>query len=299
MFRRWFLFALVNIAIVVMISLVLNLLGVAPYLNQYGLDYNALLVFSLVWGMAGSFISLLMSKQIAKWTMGVKLVEDDSRYASLVNLVHNLARTAGLKKMPQVGVYPGMEMNAFATGPGRNNSLVAVSEGLLRSMNHSEMEGVIGHEIAHISNGDMVTMTLIQGVVNAFVIFFARIAAFAVQQFLSRSDDDERSPVGGFAYMILVFAFEIFFGILGSLVTAWFSRSREYRADAGSARYAGRQQMISALKRLGAETVPAPATSAAMSHLKISSGKRGNFLALFATHPPLEQRIAALESASR
>ena len=299
MFRRWFLFALVNIAIVVMISLVLNLLGVGPYINRYGIDYNALAVFSLVWGMAGSFISLLMSKQIAKWTMGVTLVEKDPQYAPLVNLVHNLARSAGLKRMPQVGVYPGMEMNAFATGPSRNNSLVAVSTGLLNKMNHSELEGVIGHEISHVANGDMVTMTLIQGVVNAFVIFFARIAAFAVQQFLSRSDDDDRSPVGGLAYTLLVFAFEIFFGLIGSLVTAWFSRVREFRADAGSARCAGRQQMISALKRLAAEQYPETGSSPAMAHLKISSRGRGSFLALFATHPPLERRIAALESGAR
>ena len=299
MFKRWFLFAMVNIAIVVMISLVLTLLGVGPYINRYGIDYNSLIIFSLVWGMAGSFISLLMSKQIAKWTMGVTLVEDDPRYAGLVNLVHNLARAAGLKQMPQVGVYPGMEMNAFATGPSRSNSLLAVSAGLLNKMNNNELEGVIGHEISHIANGDMVTMTLIQGVVNAFVIFFARIAAFAVQQFLSRSDDDERSPVGGLAYMLLVFAFEIFFGIIGSLITAWFSRTREFRADAGSAHYAGRQQMINALKRLAAEQYPATGGSPAMTHLKISSGRRSAMLALFATHPPLERRIAALESTAR
>jgi heat shock protein HtpX len=279
-----------------MISLVLNLLGIRPYLSQAGINYQALLIFSLIWGMAGSFISLLMSKQMVKWMYGVRIVDGDRSYQELVNIVHNLARSAGLSKMPEVGIYDAAEMNAFATGPSKNNSLVAVSQGLLNRMNRSEIEGVLGHEIAHIANGDMVTMTLIQGVVNSFVIFFARIAAFAVGQFLSRDEEGERGGFSPLVNMMLIMMFEIVFGLLGSMVTAWFSRYREYRADAGSARYAGRGQMIAALRRLQAETAPHP-DMAAVNQLQISAGNKGRsrFIALFASHPALEDRIEALE----
>lgn len=296
MFKRIFLFGLVNVAIIVMVSIILSLLGVEPYLQRNGLNYESLMIFCLVWGMAGSFISLLLSKKIAKWTMGVKIIDPNAggQYGELVRTVHHMARAAGLSKMPEVGVYPGQELNAFATGPSKNNSMVAVSEGLLMHMTRDEVEGVLGHEVAHIANGDMVTMTLIQGVVNAFVMFFARIAAYAVQQFL-RSDDEEGEGIGGLAYMLTVIVFEIIFGVLGSMVTAWFSRHREFRADAGGARLAGRAKMQAALEKLRRGTELIHDDGMAVQTLKIS-GKRSKLLALLSTHPPLEIRIDRLRN---
>lgn len=298
--KRIFLFLLVNAAVMLTVSLILNLLGVQPYLTQQGLNYGSLMVFCLVWGFAGSFISLLISKKMAVWTMGVEILDprQTGRAGELVAMVHRLAQAAGLPKMPDVGIYPGLEINAFATGPSRSNSLVAVSQGLLNRMDKDEVEGVIGHEIAHIANGDMVTMTLIQGVVNAFVMFFARIAAFAVSQALRSSDDREREGgLSGIAYSLTVFAFEIVFGILGSMVVAWFSRYREFRADAGGARFAGRQKMVKALERLKSnmELEQIPDTAPQMAAMKISSRKTG-WLALFSTHPPLDERIARLKN---
>jgi heat shock protein HtpX len=293
--KRIMLFAAVNIAVMVTVSLVLNLLGVQPYLTSNGLDVPSLMVFCLVWGMAGSLISLLISKKMAVWTMGVEIINPNAggRAGELVQTVHRLAKSAGLPKMPDVGIYPGMEINAFATGPSKSNSLVAVSQGLLNRMDRDEVEGVLGHEIAHIANGDMVTMTLIQGVINAFVMFFARIAAYGVSQAL-RSDRD--SGMGHFAYAMTVFAFEIVFGILGSMIVAWFSRYREFRADAGGARIAGRNKMVRALQKLkaGMELPAEEEKAPAMAAFKISSRKSG-WLALFSTHPPLEVRIARLQ----
>lgn len=295
--KRILLFAAVNIAIVVTVSLVLNLLGVQPYLTNRGLDMGSLMAFCLVWGMVGSFISLLISKPMAKWSMGVEVIDPNAsgRYGELVQTVHRLARGAGLPKMPEVGVYPGLEINAFATGPTKSNSLVAVSQGLLNRMDREEVEGVLGHEIAHIANGDMVTMTLIQGVVNAFVMFFARIAAYAVSQAL-RGDRERDSGMGHFAYSMTVFAFEIVFGILGSMIVAWFSRYREFRADAGGAKLAGRNKMVRALQKLkaGMELPAEEDRAPQLAAFKISSRKTG-WLALFSTHPPLDDRIARLQ----
>jgi heat shock protein HtpX len=293
--KRIMLFAAVNIAIVVTVSVVLNLLGVQPYLTNRGLNLGSLAIFCLIWGMVGSFISLLLSKKIAIWTMGVEIIDPNSsgRSSELVQMVHRLAKGAGLEKMPEVGIYPGMEINAFATGPTKNNSLVAVSQGLLNRMDREEVEGVLGHEVAHIANGDMVTMTLIQGVVNAFVMFFARIAAYAVSQFL-RGDREEGEGLGHFAHMMTVFVFEIFFGILGSMIVAWFSRYREFRADAGGAKLAGRNKMIRALQRLKANSELPEEGAPAMAAFKISS-KKGGWLHLFSTHPSLDVRIARLQ----
>lgn len=295
--KRFFLFAAVNIAIVVTVSLVMNLLGIQPYLTSKGLNLPSLAAFCLVWGMAGSFISLLLSKKIAVWTMGVEIIQPNSggRAGELVQMVNRLAQSAGLPKMPDVGIYPGMEINAFATGPSKGNSLVAVSQGLLNRMDRDEVEGVLAHEIAHIANGDMVTMTLIQGVINAFVMFFARIAAYAVSQAL-KGDRDRDSGMGHFAYSMTVFAFEIVFGILGSLIVAWFSRYREFRADAGGARLAGRNKMVRALQKLkaGMELPAEEERAPAMAAFKISS-RKGGWLHLFSTHPPLEVRIARLQ----
>lgn len=293
--KRWILFALMNIAVVVTISIVMSVLGVKPYLTAYGLDYQALLIFCGIWGMLGSFISLRMSKFMAKRFMGVQILDPHGQGAHLVQRVHRLAKAAGLEKMPEVGFYNSPEVNAFATGPSKNNSLVAVSSGLLNSMNDEEVEGVLAHEVAHVANGDMVTMALIQGVINAFVMFFARVAAFALQNAL-RSDDEGDSPVGGLAYMLTTIVFEILFGFLGMFVIAYFSRYREYRADAGGARLAGKSAMINALRRLKVQMEKGgyfENTQEGMKALKISS--KGGLMNFLSTHPSLDDRIKALE----
>ena len=209
MFKRIFLFMLTNILVVVSVSIILSVLGVGNYLTAAGIDYGALMVFCLIWGFVGSGISLLLSKFMAKRMMGVEIVDDRGPYGDLVRKVHQMARAAGIEKMPEVGVYKSPEVNAFATGPSKNNSLVAVSTGLLNQMNSEEVEGVLAHEVAHVANGDMVTMALIQGVVNAFVMFFARVAAFALTQFLRGDRDDDRPVATGWTYHITVMVCEV------------------------------------------------------------------------------------------
>jgi heat shock protein HtpX len=293
MFKRIFLFVLTNILVMVSVSLVLGVLGVGNYLTAAGINYSALMIFCLVWGFVGSGISLLLSKFMAKTMMGVEIVDDRGQYGELVRKVHAMARQAGISKMPEVGVYHSPEVNAFATGPSKNNALVAVSTGLLQQMNTDEVEGVLAHEVAHVANGDMVTMALVQGVVNAFVMFFARIAAFALQNFLSGDRDDDRPANTGWAYHLSVMVFEIVFSFLGMFVVAYFSRIREFRADKGGAQYAGKYKMIAALKRLQQKLDFVDDSQDAVKTMKISS-KKGlmNFLS---THPSLEDRIAALE----
>jgi heat shock protein HtpX len=297
--KRLFLFLAVNLLVVLTLSLVLNLLGVRPYLTPYGLDYGQLLAFCLIWGMGGAFISLALSRVMAKWMMGVKLVDPNSQDPSLQELVqsvYQLSRGAGLSVMPQVGIYDSPEVNAFATGPSRSRALVAVSSGLLRQMKSDEIYGVLGHEIAHVANGDMVTMTLVQGVVNAFVMFLSRVIAFAISQ-LGRSRDSERgSSFSPITFYIVTFILEIIFMILGSIVVAYFSRYREYRADAGGAKLAGRENMIKALQALSRnfDRIDTQAQPAVQS-LKISSRSHG-FMRFFSTHPPLQERIARLEN---
>jgi len=282
---------------VVTISFVLSLLGVGQYLDRQGINYGSLMAFCLVWGMAGAFISLALSRVIAKWSMGVEVIDPNApgEAGDLVRTVHNLARAARLPAMPEVGIYDSPEVNAFATGPTKSRSLVAVSSGLMRTMNHAEAEGVLAHEIAHVANGDMVTLTLIQGVVNAFVMFLARIAAFAIQSALAnRSDNDDRQPIGGgWAYHLTVMAFEIVLGIFGAMIVAGFSRWREFRADAGGAKLAGRDKMRAALQRLQAYSERIDDNQQALAAFKIN-GHRGGFMALLATHPPLEERIRRL-----
>lgn len=292
--KRIALFALVNILIVVTISTVLKILGVEPYLTQAGLNYQSLAIFCLLWGMGGSFISLMLSKFMAKRFMGVQMVTATGPYQRLVSLVHQLSRKAGLTEMPEVGLYESPEINAFATGPSKNNSLVAVSSGLLQRMDDEEVEGVIAHEVSHIANGDMVTMALIQGVVNAFVMFFARIVAFAIDQAL-RSDDEDGKGLGFFAHYMVVMVCEMLFGILGMIVVSFFSRWREYRADAGSARIASKSKMVKALKALqrNYQAIDDGQDKSGFKALKISSHK--SWFALFSTHPSLEDRIAALD----
>jgi len=268
---------------------------VNSYLTASGINYQSLMIFCLVWGFAGSGISLLLSKFMAKRMMGVEILDAHGQYSGLVNRVHRLAKAAGIEKMPEVGIYQSPEVNAFATGPSKNNALVAVSSGLLNQMTEDEVEGVLAHEVAHVANGDMVTMALVQGVVNAFVMFFARIAAFALQQVLAgdRDNNDDRPATSGFAYHISVMVFEIFFSFLGMFVVAYFSRVREYRADQGGAKFAGKQKMVAALRRLQSKLDYVDDSKDAIKCMKISS-KKGlmNFLS---THPSLEDRIAALE----
>lgn len=302
MLKRVMLFFLTNILVVITISLVLNVLGIGRYLTRYGIDYGALAAFCLVWGMGGAFISLGLSRLMAKWMMGVHVIDPGhpGEFGFLVDTVHGLAQKARLPAMPEVGVYDSPEVNAFATGPSRSRALVAVSTGLLQRMDRDQLEGVLGHEITHVSNGDMVTMTLIQGVINAFVMFFARILAFAISSSMRGRDSDRQSSFGGgWANYLLISVLEMAFGALGFLVIARFSRWREFRADHGGAEVAGRHKMISALQqlqRLYGRTPEVPGQTA-VATLKIS-GKQGGWLSLMATHPPLEERIARLQASA-
>jgi len=293
MVKRIFLFVLTNVLVLVSVSIVLSVLGVNHYLTATGIDYRALMVFCLVWGFVGSGISLLLSKFMAKTMMGVQIVDERGQYAELVRRVHVLARQAGLTKMPEVGIYQSPEVNAFATGPSKNNSLVAVSTGLLQQMDADEVEGVLAHEVAHVANGDMVTMALIQGVVNAFVMFFARIAAFAISQAMQGERDDDRPVQAGFMYHIIVMVCEVLFSFLGMFVVAYFSRIREYRADKGGAQYAGKHKMIAALKRLQQKFEFVDDSQENFNAMKISSRK--GLMSFLSTHPSLEDRIARLE----
>jgi heat shock protein HtpX len=288
--KRIILFVLTNLAIMATVSIVLSLLGIGGYRTAAGLDYGALAVFCLVWGSAGAFISLLISRWMAKRAMGVQLVDgrtgqDDADW--LYRTVERLARQAQLP-MPEVGIYDSPEVNAFATGPSKSKSLVAVSSGLLRGMRREEVEGVLAHELAHIQNGDMVTMTLIQGVVNSFVLFASRVIAN-----IARSAVDERQAY--LVQMIVTFVLDIALGILGAMVVAWFSRAREFRADAGAAALAGRGNMIAALRRLQTTHQLVDPSNQALATMKIAGGGH-RWMMLFSTHPPLEARIAALES---
>lgn len=296
-FKRIFLFLLVNVLVMFTISILLAVFNVQPYLSAAGLNYANLAVYCLIWGMAGSMISLGLSRVMAKFSMGVQVIDpttSDPSLQRLVQMVHRMARQSGISVMPEVGIYDSPEVNAFATGPTKNRALVAVSTGLLRRMTHEEVEGVVGHEVAHIANGDMVTMTLLQGIVNAFVMFLSRVIAFAIA---NRSNDDERRSVHVSPFLVM--AIEMVLMIFGSMVVAWFSRYREFRADAGGAKLAGRDNMIRALARLKAnvEGVDMDSSQAFMS-MKIST-KPNRFLAFFSSHPPLEERIARLQTAGR
>lgn len=294
--KRIFLFILTNILVIATVTIVTSLLGVQHWVGAYGINYESLLIFCLIWGFVGSGISLLMSKFMAKTMMGVKIVEANGPYGDLVMKVHQMARQAGLSKMPEVGVYNSPEVNAFATGPSKNNSLVAVSTGLLQQMNTDEVEGVLAHEVAHIANGDMVTLALIQGVVNAFVMFFARIAAFALSQAMSGNrDNEERSSGSPLIQMVLVMVFEVAFGFLAMFIVAYFSRIREYRADKGGAQFASRAKMIAALRKLKSRIDYVDDSQDTIKAMKISSKK--GLMSFLSTHPSLDDRIAALERA--
>ncbi|NGX45787.1 MAG: Protease HtpX [Chlamydiae bacterium] len=295
MFKRLTLFLGINLLVLLTLSVLLTIFNVQPYLNQHGVDYFSLMIFCLLWGMVGSFISLALSRKMAQWIMGVKIIDthtSDPMQKQLLETVQALAQKAGLPEMPEVGVYESLEVNAFATGPTRRRSLVAVSRGLLTQMSSGELEAILGHEITHIANGDMVTMTLIQGVINAFVMFLARALALAFSG-LSKG----RSRRGSYlTYMVTVWILELIFMLLGSMVICWFSRQREYRADRGGADLAGREKMVSALSalaRLSSRRDP-KAEQPAFQAMKIASSAKQGLAILFATHPPIELRIQRL-----
>jgi heat shock protein HtpX len=294
LFKRITLFILTNLAILVAINVVLALLrafGVFDAAQAFG-SYGPLLVMSAVVGFAGSLISLLISKWMAKRATGAQVITSPRNEVErwLVDTVARHANRAGIK-MPEVAVYDAPEMNAFATGPSRNNSLVAVSTGLMQQMKRDEVDAVLGHEIAHVANGDMVTLALIQGVLNTFVFFFSRIIGNLVDSMLRSRDDENSGP--GIGYWIATFVAEIILGILAMIIVQWFSRRREFRADEGGASLAGRQSMINALKRLsGSEPSNLPESMAAFG---ITPRRAGGLMALFSSHPPIEERIARLQ----
>jgi heat shock protein HtpX len=293
--KRIFLFVATNVAVLAVIYLVLNILGVDQVLTANGtqLDLRALLVFSAVVGFSGSLISLAISKWMAKMSTGAHVI-DTPRNATeswLQNTVHRLADQAGIKR-PEVAIYDSPDVNAFATGPSRNNSLVAVSTGLLSRLSQREVEAVLGHEVSHVANGDMVTLTLLQGVVNTFVIFLSRVIGFVVDRVLLRN---ERGTGPGF--FLASFVAQILLGILATMIVMWFSRQREFRADAGGAKLAGRGAMIGALESLRRSTQPAQLPEAIRA-FGISGGRMAGLGRLFTSHPPLEERIAALQRAS-
>ena len=288
--KRIFLFILTNIAVVAVLGIVASLLGVNRFLTANGLNLSALLGFALIMGFGGAIISLLISKPVAKWSAGVRIINDaqNADEAWIVETVRRLADKAQIG-MPEVGIFEGAP-NAFATGAFKNSSLVAVSTGLLQGMTREEIEAVIGHEIAHIANGDMVTMTLIQGVMNTFVVFLSRVIGYAVDSFLRRGSDNNTGP--GIGYYVSTIVLDIVLGFAAAIVVAWFSRHREFRADAGSAQLLGRKQpMMNALARLGGmQPGELPKAVEAM-------GITGGIGKWFATHPPIEERIAALQNA--
>ncbi len=285
MSKRIFLFIITNILVMITVSLIVGLLGLNRYLTQFGMNWVALALFCGVWGMAGAFISLAMSRFIAKKAMGVQIIDPNSGH-ELVLMIAGLCQKAGLP-MPEVGIYDSPEINAFATGPTKSRSLIAVSTGLLRRMNRDEIEGVLAHEVSHILNGDMVTMTLIAGVVNAFAMFLSRVISY----FVSLSVKEDAAYL---VRIVLTIALDILFSILGSIVVASFSRAREFRADNGGALLAGREKMIAALENLKRNFEPIDQRAASLDTLKISG--RGRFIALFSTHPSLEMRIEALKN---
>lgn len=288
--KRVLLFLATNLAVMLVLSVFTSLLGVNRFLTANGLDLGMLLAFSAVIGFGGAIISLLMSKFMAKWSTGARVIESPANSTEfwLVDTVARLAKAANLP-MPEVAIYEG-EPNAFATGATKNSSLVAVSTGLLQSMTREEAEAVLAHEVAHIANGDMVTLTLIQGVVNTFVVFLSRVVGYLVDSFLRRGEQQSSGP--GIGYMVTSMVCEVVFGILASVVVAWFSRQREFRADAGAARLMGSPvPMQNALRRLGGlHTESLPQSMAASG---IAGGSKG-WMALFSTHPPIEERISAL-----
>ena len=286
--KRIILFVMTNLAVMVVLGIVVSLTGANRFIGASGLDIGTLMVFSLIMGFGGAIISLLISKPVAKWSSGVRVIDQPANAdeAWIVETVRKFADKAQIG-MPEVGIFEGAP-NAFATGAFKNSALVAVSTGLLQGMTREEVEAVIGHEVAHIANGDMVTMTLIQGVMNTFVVFLSRVIGYAVDSFLNKNSERSGPGIG---YYVTTIVLDILLGFVAAIIVAWFSRQREFRADAGAAQLMGRKQpMMNALARLGG-MVPGelPKSMAAM-------GIAGGIGQLFSTHPPIEERIAALQN---
>lgn len=290
--KRIALLVLVNFLVVLTIVVATSVLGIGNYITQYGLDYGSLLAFSAVVGFAGAFISLAMSRWMAKTMMGVKVINPQGNLSSveedLINKVYRMSRNAGITVMPEVGIYNSPEVNAFATGATKNKALVAVSAGLLQKLDQDAVEGVLAHEVAHVANGDMVTMTLIQGVVNTFVVFLSRVAAFFVSRFV-------KEELANLVHFIAIIAFQILFGILGSIAVMAFSRHREYRADQGGADLAGKDKMIRALEQLKANVRMVQTNQESVQTLKINGGP-GKMMKLLSSHPDLDGRINRLKA---
>jgi heat shock protein HtpX len=288
--KRIVLFLATNLAIVLVLSVTMRLFGIEPWLTAQGINFGSLLIFAAVFGFGGSFISLAISKWMAKKSMGVRVIETPSNSTEfwLVDTVKKYAADAGVG-MPEVGIFDSPEVNAFATGMSKNNALVAVSSGLLQQMTREEAEAVIGHEIAHVANGDMVTLALIQGVVNTFVMFFSRVIGHLVDKIVFKTERGQ-----GPAFFVTMIIAELVLGVLASTIVMWFSRKREFRADMGGASLAGKQNMIGALERL-ASLHPAPLPEK-MAAFGIAGGGASGIKRLFMTHPPLEERIAALRA---
>ena len=303
MAKRIFLFVTVNILVLVTInitaSIIMGAMGVNPYrMSGGGLDLNALLIFCAIFGFTGAFISLAMSRMMAKWMMGVKVINPQAAMGferDLLGRVHRLAQKAGLPAMPKVGIYESPEINAFATGPTRSRSLVAVSSGLLNRMDEAAVDGVLAHEIAHVANGDMVTMTLLQGVVNTFTMFLARVCAWAASQALAGNRDNEDSAPNPMIQYAFIFVFEVAFSLLGAIVVAWYSRRREFRADSGGAALAGREKMVHALQSLKSQFEVVDDRAPSLASFKIN-GRKGGLMSLFSSHPDMDLRIAALQN---
>ena len=294
---RIVLFLATNLAVLLVASITLRLFGVESYLNSQGINFTSLLIFSFVFGMAGSLVSLFISKWMAKRSTGTVIIENPSNSTEqwLVDTVAELSREAGIKT-PEVGIFPAQQSNAFATGWNKNDALVAVSAGLLNRMRPEEVRAVLAHEIGHVANGDMVTLALIQGVVNTFVMFFARIVAHLVDSFLK---SDGEGGLGFMGYFAVVMVAEIVFGIVASAIVAWFSRYREYRADEAGARLAGTGAMVNALARLKAETEMPDQMPDTLRAMAITKGQTRSLVEqLFASHPPLDDRIRALKEAA-
>ncbi len=299
--KRIILFIAVNLLVLLVISFVVSLLGLKPWLSSRGIDYQSLLIMCALFGFGGAFISLQISRWTAKRALGVELIDVQNPgggvESQIVTKVRDLCRRAGLETLPEIGIYQSPEINAFATGPSRNRALLAISSSLLNHMDSGAVDGVIGHEITHIVNGDMVTMTLLQGLVNTFVMFVAQIAVFAIENAM-RKNDDERGGLGFIAQFLLISVLESALFLLASPVIYWFSRRREYQADSGSAHLTSPQTMIHALESLQTAMSVEDNRAPALSTFKINGRGRGLIAALFASHPPLDARIAALKRLS-